>query len=109
MEVAMKFTTIVAPLIIAGLAVASPAPGADSSTLPVPQEQGAISYITGGIGEDEAIAFKQAATSYPLELLFVQKAQPRDIGPRPVRQFAAGNNGRRSLPADKITARKIQD
>lgn len=49
------------------------------SCLPsVQQVQGMVSYITGGIGEEEAAAFKQAAAAYPLEMLFVQKAKPKD-------------------------------
>jgi hypothetical protein len=40
--------------------------------------QGVVSYITGGIGEDEAAAFRHAARTYPLEMLFVQKARPKD-------------------------------
>ena len=39
---------------------------------------GNVSYISGGVGEDEAAAMKSAAAGYPLELQFVQKAMPRD-------------------------------
>ena len=39
---------------------------------------GNVSYISGGVGEDEAAAMKSAAAGYPLELQFVQKATPRD-------------------------------
>lgn len=46
-----------------------------------PQEaggQGNVNYISGGVGDDEAAAMQSQAASYPLELQFVQKAQPRD-------------------------------
>ena len=39
---------------------------------------GNVSYISGGVGEDEAAAMKSATAGYPLELQFVQKATPRD-------------------------------
>ena len=39
---------------------------------------GNVSYISGGVGEDEAADMKSAAAGYPLELQFVQKATPRD-------------------------------
>ena len=39
---------------------------------------GNVSFISGGVGEDEAAAMKSAAAGYPLELQFVQKAMPRD-------------------------------
>ena len=42
------------------------------------ETQGNVSYISGGVGEDEAAAMKSAAAGYPLELHFVQKATPRD-------------------------------
>ena len=44
----------------------------------VQETQGNVSYISGGVGEDEAAAMKSAAAGYPLELQFVQKATPRD-------------------------------
>ena len=40
--------------------------------------QGNVSYVSGGVGEDDAAAMKSAAAGYPLELQFVQKATPRD-------------------------------
>jgi hypothetical protein len=35
---------------------------------------GEVSYISGGVGQDEASEMKQLAKSYPLEIVFVQKA-----------------------------------
>jgi hypothetical protein len=74
----MKSTTLIASIIAAGLVAAGPARSTDTASLPAAHEQGRISYITGGIGEDEAAALKQAAATYPLEMLFVQKGQPKD-------------------------------
>ena len=64
---------------IASLLLAIVAPArADISSLPAPKAQGPISYVSGGIGDDQAGAFKQAARSYPLELLFAQRGTPKD-------------------------------
>lgn len=73
-----KLTQLAATIIVTGLGAAGPALGGDMSSLPSEQVQGVVSYITGGIGEEEAAAFKQAAATYPLEMLFAQKARPRD-------------------------------
>ncbi len=58
--------------------VASPVLGAYPDALPAQEIQGSISYVTGGVGEDEATTFKRAAAGFPLELQFVRKATPRD-------------------------------
>lgn len=54
--------------------VASPALSADSAALLAQEVQGSISYVTGGVGEDEATTFKRAAAGFPLELQFVHKS-----------------------------------
>lgn len=74
-----KLTALVVSITLMALAVASPVSRADTVYLPSATTQGAVSYITGGVGEDEAAAFKRAAAEYPLELLFAQKAQPKDV------------------------------
>ena len=71
--IALATTTFVMTLM-----AASPVLSADASGLPAEAIQGNIRYITGGVGEDQAAAFKQAAATYPLELRFVQKATPKD-------------------------------
>lgn len=48
--------------------LASQACLADEVALPAAQTQGAISFITGGIGSDEASAFRAAAGQYNLRL-----------------------------------------
>ena len=73
-----KLTKLFASILVTGLGAAGPALSTDMSSLPPVQVQGAVSYITGGVGEDEAAAFKHVAATYPLEMLFVQKARPRD-------------------------------
>ena len=76
----MKLNTFAISIIatIALLTATSPALSADNYQLPAEVMQGEIRYITGGIGLDEAAAFKQAAGRYGMELQFVQKASPMD-------------------------------
>lgn len=38
--------------------------------LPAPQVQGSSSYVSGGIGQDEAAAFRAASQQYNLRLIF---------------------------------------
>ena len=69
----------------ASIILAAPMLIADPAVLPEQKIQGNISYMSGGVGEDEAAALKRAAAGYPLELQFVQRAMPRD-------EFLAGVN-----------------
>jgi hypothetical protein len=65
-----------AALLALGLASA-----ASAQTILVPQEyaDGNTSYVSGGIGEDEAEAMRQAAANYPLTLeLATAAGGPRD-------------------------------
>lgn len=73
-----KLMKLAASIIVTGLGAAGPALSTDMSSLPPVQAQGAVSYMTGGIGEDEAAALKRAAAAFPLEMMFVQKARPND-------------------------------
>jgi hypothetical protein len=47
-------------------------------TLPAEQVQGTTTYLTGGVGEDEASAMKEAAPTFPLSLEFIHHAKPKD-------------------------------
>lgn len=64
---------VIAAAIYAAVFVVAPAYGAAE-----PEMQGNVSFMSGGVGDDEAAAMKSAAAGYPLELHFVQKATPRD-------------------------------
>jgi len=66
-------------LLVAAVSLAQPAFSADLSALPAETTQGSVRYVSGGVGEKSAAAFKQAAAKYPLELLFAQKASPNDV------------------------------
>jgi hypothetical protein len=47
--------------------------------LPPEQTQGNVTYVSGGIGIDQADAMKRAANAYPLELEFLESGQTRSV------------------------------
>lgn len=59
---------LVVPLSLASSAMASP----------VVQQQGVVSFVSGGVGEDELQEIKKLSPGYLLELLFVTKGQPQE-------------------------------
>lgn len=48
-------------------------PLAAAEAMPAERVAGDVSYVSGGIGDDEIAAMKAAAARYPLELVFVGK------------------------------------
>ncbi len=74
----LKTHTVATALLAAVLVPQIAAYAAQGALLPPEQTQGTVSYVTGGIGVDEANAFKQAAAAYPLTLEFALHAKPRD-------------------------------
>jgi len=76
MAMIFRVSPYAAALLALGLASPSPA-----QTILVPQEfaQGNASYVSGGIGQDEAEVMRQAAANYPLTLeLATAAGGPRD-------------------------------
>jgi hypothetical protein len=74
----MKRTLLVATgLMTFSLLSSLPVFAAIPGTLPPEQTQGVVTYVSGGIGKDEAQAFEAAAKRYPLSLEFVVKHTPR--------------------------------
>jgi len=75
----MTVKPIIAGLVLgSGLALALNAGAATQSHMPPEHKAGAITYLSGGVGQDQADAIRHAAPSYPLELEFVAKAKPKD-------------------------------
>lgn len=64
MKAAMKAASALLPGALA-LAVAFPA-----AALPQPKTEHGITYLSGGIGEDESTAMKAEVKDYPLSLVF---------------------------------------
>lgn len=81
----MKFApTLFASAAIAASMALAAAPHPDASAhLPGELVQGQVHYVTGGIGLDEALAFRRAERRYPLAMEFADKAKPHD-------EFTAG-------------------
>jgi hypothetical protein len=48
-----------------------------SSALPPEQTKGGVTYVSGGIGQEESQAFEAAVAQYPLALEFAIKHTPR--------------------------------
>jgi hypothetical protein len=43
--------------------------------LPAERTQGSVTYVSGGIGHDEAMAFRQLESDYPLALEFITSGE----------------------------------
>lgn len=67
-------TLLIATLLIP--AAASAAGYVAMSQLPPELKQGNVTYLSGGIGEDEVAAIRKKEPSFPLALEFVRKASP---------------------------------
>ena len=64
-------------MIIFGLLMAPLAFAAPPSALPPEQTQGGVTYVSGGVGEEQTQAFESAASRYPWALEFAIKHAPR--------------------------------
>jgi hypothetical protein len=90
-EIAMKrsntwtLSAIVVTTLFATAPTISSAMDDATSELPPELTQGNITYITGGIGHDEAMAMRRQEAQYPLSLEFVKRAGP-------VGEYLAGVN-----------------
>lgn len=70
-----KWTSGWHALTLAGLAsVAVPVLAAASANMPAEQYQGAVGFVTGGIGSTEAKVFEQQASRHPLEIELLERA-----------------------------------
>ena len=84
MKRATKLRTKLSQPVLSALFVASlfttPAMGAGEDVVPGPlppeQIQGKVSYITGGVGQEEAAAMRLQAPRFPLSLEFIKAAKP---------------------------------
>src|SRR5512146_125350 len=64
--------------ICAGLALAFAAAAANAAGLPPEHQAGSVSYVSGGVSDDDAAAFKQMRSSYPLSIELVQQQPGRN-------------------------------
>ena len=72
-----KTSMIATAIAVSGLALTLNTSPALASNLPATHRQGAVSYLSGGIGLSESDAIKHVAKAYPLELEFVLNAKPK--------------------------------
>jgi len=70
--------TVAVVFAAANMFVIGPVLAMSMSNLPPEETQGAVTYRTGGVGETEATAMRQAESNYPLSLEFIQRAHPRN-------------------------------
>ena len=74
----MRFLLRSRPALVAAslsLFLALPTPG--QAQLPALQHYGSVEYLTGGFGQDESTALKEAMEQYPLALTFASSAEGR--------------------------------
>jgi len=94
----MQRTSLIATgLIICGLLMAPLTFAALPGTLPPEQTQGGVSYVSGGIGQEESQAFEAAAAQYPLALEFAIKHAPRAAYTANVHVIVTDTQGTRVL------------
>jgi hypothetical protein len=70
----LRFTVSLA----AALGAATGAWAIPNATLPPEQTQGAVTYMSGGIGRSQQLAMKRAASRYALELEFLHTGKAYD-------------------------------
>jgi hypothetical protein len=62
----------------AGLALALGAAAVQAADLPAERRAGSVSYVTGGVSDEEASTFKAMRGGYPLSIELVQKQVGRN-------------------------------
>src|SRR5258705_3856136 len=83
-EVFMKIAklTAVATIVAAGLGVSPQSISAGDIVSLQPEQQGAVSFISGGVGDDEGQAIKSNAAHYPREKLFLGRGIAKPDSPK---------------------------
>jgi len=70
---------IAAALLIASTFAYNGAFADPEAQMPEQRTQGDVTYVSGGVGQDEVNAMEHAKAKYPLSMEFVQHAKPRDV------------------------------
>ena len=81
----LAYTIVLGAALMIRPAFAAQPPEGPIAALPAEQIAGRVQYVTGGVGQEEADAFRQAQRNYSLALEFGNQAKPRA-------QFTAGVN-----------------
>jgi hypothetical protein len=69
-----------AAVVAAALGAAAPVLAVTANPLPPEHHQGAVVFRTGGIGEDESMAMKQASGDYSLAVTLVERERDGSAG-----------------------------
>jgi len=69
-----------------------------TGVLPAPQQSGGATYITGGFGEDQAKAFREAGAKYSVVMVF-SEAKGAYLADIPVQIKAKGGGANVDIPA----------
>ena len=72
----MKLSRIMHALLVAARFSIPLSLVANAMASPQPQQQEPVSFVSGGVGEDEERAIERLVPDYPLQLLFVTKGEP---------------------------------
>ena len=67
---AAGFSLALAGSAIAPTAAATSASEPQTTGMPATEQQGDVSFVSGGVGRDESTALRQARSQWPLSLLF---------------------------------------
>jgi hypothetical protein len=81
----LAYTIVLGAVLMIRPAFAAQTQEGPVASLPAAKTAGQVQYVTGGVGQDEADAFRQAQRDYSLALEFGNQAAPRA-------QFTAGVN-----------------
>ena len=65
-------------VVLASVVLSTSALAEEPMLLPKAEVLGNVTYVTGGIGEDETAAMRGVAKSYQLEIVFVQKLKEQE-------------------------------
>jgi len=71
--------TIYPALFALGTVVCGPTMAADNLAALNPMQEGAVTYVSGGIGDDERQKMDGLAAEYPLKLVFATKGTPNEF------------------------------
>jgi len=94
----------------AGTLAIGVASAASMGALPPEQTQGAVTYVTGGIGTDESEAMKQAQAKYPLSLSFIEKSKEEYVAKVDVTiQDQQGNTQLKAISEGPFLLAKLPD
>ncbi len=75
-----RLHAVIYPVIfVLGAVVFGPAMAADNLAALNPMREGAVTYVSGGVGDDERQKIDELASEYPLKLVFATKSSPNEF------------------------------